>query len=187
MSISEQIRACTLCPLSKKLDAGFLPVPGIGSPKSSIMMVYDFLTQSDYLIQQPITSKEGLFLDKILGKAGLSREEMYITPLVKCFGSTKEHIANVKNCYAWFVKQRYALKPRVLIVSGSQSIYKVFGKNSSNISVKEIVKTTIIQGDTLVIPLPTLFVLMNAGNTIVDYHIDRLRKAKTWVSKVPNS
>lgn len=184
MSISEQIRACTLCPLSAKLDSGFKPLPGVGSINAKIMLVYDKLTYDDYLTQQYLTSKEGLLIDKMLAKCELSRKEIYITPLIKCYAASAKDITSSveKTCGDWLIKQRDALKPTVIVPCGRSSIAKITGKSKASVDMKEFTKKFITSGQTMIIPFPALFSLFNVGNSTFNYHCDRLLEGKKWVS-----
>ncbi len=173
MSISDEVRQCKLCPLSATLDLGFNPQPGTGSRTSKILVVYDTITRDDYLTQNYLTGKEGLFFDRVLSQVGLTRQDMYISPLLKCFSSEKTKLFPCyKICGTWLDKQITALKPKIIITFGNFSA-KHFKLTFNHETVKD---------DMFIASLPSLFRLMNLGKNMVDYHTERLRKAIKWDS-----
>jgi uracil-DNA glycosylase family 4 len=184
MSISDEVRSCVLCPLSAKLDSGFKPLPGTGRVDAKILVVYDKPTYDDYLSQQYLTSREGLLFDKMLAKCELSRKEVYITPLIKCYAACATDVtASVeKTCGDWLIKQRAALKPLVIVPCGRSSIAKILARSKNNLKLDEVTKKFITVGDTMIICLPALFSLFNVGNSTFNYHCDRLLEGKKWVS-----
>lgn len=185
MSISERVRSCVLCPLSAKLDFGFKPVPGIGSPTAKILFVYDTLTHDDYLIQQPLTSRDGLFFDRLLWKAQLEREKMYITSLVKCYTPCLKDVTTnvVKTCGAWLDEQATALRPKAVILAGMRPILYYLKLKASKTTLKEITTKILTQDSTMIVPIPALVTLLNGSATAIDYHADRIRKAGEWASQ----
>jgi uracil-DNA glycosylase family 4 len=185
MSISDEVRSCVLCPLSAKLDSGFKPLPGTGRVDAKILVVYDKPTYDDYLSQQYLTSREGLLFDKMLAKCELSRKEVYITPLIKCYAAcAKDVTASVeKTCGDWLIKQRAALKPLVIVPCGRSSIAKILARAKGGVKMDEVTKKIITVDNTLIIPLPGLNVILNGSASILNYHCDRLKYGKDWLIK----
>lgn len=178
MSISQQIKDCKLCPLSAKLDLGFKPQPGNGIKTAKILVLYDLLSRDDYLTQTCLAGNNGLIFNKILDKIQLSREELYITPLVKCYSETSPSKDCVKTCSGWLKKQIEGLSPKAIVTFGAVS-----SKQFSQKTLKELYSQTLIKNGRLIIPMPSLFNLVNVGQNMFNYHVDRLRKVKEWVSQ----
>lgn len=172
MSISSEIRECKLCPLSSMLDLGFSPQPGIGKPTAEILVVYDRLSQTDYLSQNYMSGAEGILFDRILSKVELRREEMYITTILKCYSAKTPPGKCYTTCKQWLDKQIAVLKPKLIVAFGSQSI-KRFTRKTTDAYV-DVIKF----GGALVVPMPALFHLLNLGNSMLQYHIERLKKAR---------
>lgn len=169
MSISDEVRACKLCPLSAKLDSGFSPQPGKGLKTAEILVVYDRLSNYDYLTQDYITGTEGIYFDSILAKAGLTRSMLYISPLLKCYGTKVPHSCYGK-CKPWLQKQIDGLRPKLIITFGKESANFFYRGKLDDLYTKVATK----EGISLIV-LPSTFNLMNMGKHSSDYHVARLR------------
>src|SRR6187431_3003229 len=78
--IAAQVNKCKLCKLGQGNARG---VPGEGNPNADILMVGE--APGFYEDQQgrPFVGAAGQFLNELLGVAGLSRKEVFITNVVK--------------------------------------------------------------------------------------------------------
>ena len=79
--ISTAVRSCTKCPLCKTRK---MSVPGNGSSNAKIMFIGEAPGRSEDLRGRPFAGSAGKKLDDALKSAGLSRDEVYITNVVKC-------------------------------------------------------------------------------------------------------
>jgi uracil-DNA glycosylase family 4 len=73
---------CELCPLHEYTDR--VCVMGAGNPKSRIMLVGEAPGAEEERTGKPFMGAAGQLLNRALGRAGLSREELYITNAAKC-------------------------------------------------------------------------------------------------------
>lgn len=80
-SIAEEITVCTRCDLHKSRRRA---VPGEGSCKAKIMLVGEAPGKEEDVQGRPFVGRSGKVLNDILAKAGLKREEFFITSVVKC-------------------------------------------------------------------------------------------------------
>jgi uracil-DNA glycosylase family 4 len=80
-SIAEEIVVCTRCDLHKSRRRA---VPGEGSGKAKIMLVGEAPGKEEDALGKPFVGRSGKVLNDILEKAGLKREELFITSVVKC-------------------------------------------------------------------------------------------------------
>ena len=79
--ISAAVSSCTKCPLCKTRK---MSVPGNGSYNAKIMFIGEAPGRSEDLRGRPFAGSAGKKLDDALKSAGLSRDEVYITNVVKC-------------------------------------------------------------------------------------------------------
>lgn len=80
-SIAEEIMVCTRCDLHESRRRA---VPGEGPGKARIMLVGEAPGKEEDTQGRPFVGRSGKVLNDILAKAGLKREELFITSVVKC-------------------------------------------------------------------------------------------------------
>ncbi|HCU35097.1 MAG TPA: uracil-DNA glycosylase [Armatimonadetes bacterium] len=79
--IAAEVRACTRCPLHATRNRA---VPGSGDPDARVMLIGE--APGYYEDQQglPFVGAAGQLLDRLLARAGLVREEVFIANILKC-------------------------------------------------------------------------------------------------------
>lgn len=79
--IADEIRTCQLCELSRtRVHA----VPGYGNENASVMFVGEGPGWNEDQQGLPFVGNAGKFLDELLARAGLVRDNVFITNVVKC-------------------------------------------------------------------------------------------------------
>src|ERR671922_1427148 len=79
--LAKQIKVCTLCELHRSRTEA---VPGEGPTRAEIMLIGEGPGASEDKQGRPFVGASGKFLDELLAQAGVSREEVFITNVVKC-------------------------------------------------------------------------------------------------------
>ena len=88
---------------------------------------------------RPFVGPSGRLLDRALLAAGINRDEVYVTNVVKHFkweAKGKQHIhkkpnaAEIAACRPWLDAELDVLKPTVLVCLGATAAQAVFGKDS---------------------------------------------------------
>ncbi|MCK5554445.1 MAG: uracil-DNA glycosylase, partial [Deltaproteobacteria bacterium] len=79
--IAEEISICTRCDLHKSRRRA---VPGEGSERARIMLVGEAPGREENIQGRPFVGRSGRILNEILKEAGLKREDLFITSVVKC-------------------------------------------------------------------------------------------------------
>ena len=134
--LEEKIKACRKCPLgSLRTNA----VPGAGSYDSKVMFVGEAPGYWEDQKGLPFVGRAGKLLDELLSEIGLSREDVYITNIVKCRppenrDPTEEEI---KACSPYLDMQIDIIRPKVIVPLGRHSmayIMKKFGFSPEPIS-----------------------------------------------------
>ena len=93
---------------------------GQGSAKAKLVIVADAPGREDDLQTAPVQGDAGSLLDKMLAAIGLSREEVYITNLVKCFPGKDARPAEneIKSCLPFLFRQIEIICPTVICTMG---------------------------------------------------------------------
>jgi len=128
--LASQIRECRLCPLWKSRTN---PVPGEGNPHAEIMIVGEGPGEEEDLQGRPFVGRSGRLLTEALRQAGLNREDVFITNVVKCRPPnnrepTPEERTTCINNY--LLKQIEAVNPRVILLLGSVAVQSLLGIGS---------------------------------------------------------
>lgn len=123
--LHKQIKACQKCGLCKEMPAPSKPVPGVGPACCAIMIVGEALELDDAILEMPFVGMHGKYLDRLIDKAGLRRDHIYITNTVKCRPSKSNGKYNrppedneVKACKLWLWEEIQLIKPKAIITLG---------------------------------------------------------------------
>jgi len=82
--IGEEILNLKHSPLYEyRVENNYVPVPGEGSPNAEIMLVGEAPGANEAKTGRPFCGQAGKILDKFLESAGIGREEVFITSIVK--------------------------------------------------------------------------------------------------------
>lgn len=116
--VASEIVVCTLCPLSKSRKNA---VPGEGNPRARIMLVGEAPGSSEDLQGRPFVGAAGKFLETLLSKVGLSREDVFISNIVKCRppGNRAPRPDEIQTCTPYLERQIKFIKPDFLVTLGS--------------------------------------------------------------------
>ncbi len=81
LNIVEAVKECKECPLHKFRKN---PVPGEGSLNAEVMLIGEAPGRREDETGRPFVGAAGKYLNELLSKAGLKREDVFITNVVKC-------------------------------------------------------------------------------------------------------
>jgi DNA polymerase len=119
--IKEEVINCKKCSLYKTRT---LPVIGQGSHNAKIMFIGEAPGANEDKTGIPFCGKSGDFLDEMLNKAGIKREDVYICNLLKC-RPPKNRDPNQKElkvCTPYLDRQIELIKPKVISSLGRYSM-----------------------------------------------------------------
>jgi DNA polymerase len=124
--IAVEVSSCTLCELHHSRKNA---VPGEGPENSDIMFIGEGPGFHENEQGRPFVGAAGKFLEELLLKIGLSREEVFITNVVKCRppGNRDPRPEEVEVCTKTFLdRQINALNPKVIVTLGrfSMSLFR---------------------------------------------------------------
>jgi len=155
--INEEIKSCKKCPLSEtRINA----VPGSGNEKAKIMFIGEAPGRNEDIQGLPFVGAAGKFLDELLNEINLSRNDVFITNVVKCRppnnrDPTKEEI---EMCHGYLDRQIEIINPKIICTLGRFSMEYILDKfnishGSITISHGKIFEIKNLFGKFLIIPM----------------------------------
>ncbi len=150
--IEEEIRTCKKCPLYKTRKNA---VPGEGGFKKRIMFVGEAPGRREDEQGRPFVGSAGKFLDELLSSIGLSREDVYITNIVKCRPPNNRDPTEleIKTCGPYLDRQIAIMKPKIICPLGrfaARYILEKFGFELHSISRDQ---GKVFQGEVIILPM----------------------------------
>jgi DNA polymerase len=120
--VANEVSTCTLCELHHSRKNA---VPGEGPANSDIMFIGEGPGFHENEQGRPFVGAAGKFLEELLGDIGLSREEVFISNVVKCRppGNRDPLPEEVKTCTSNYLdRQIAAINPKVIVTLGRFSM-----------------------------------------------------------------
>ncbi len=123
--LCEQIRHCTLCPLSQCRTRA---VPGEGPEDATVMFIGEAPGFHEDKSGRPFVGAAGRFLDELLASINLDRRSVYITNVIKCRppGNRAPTPAEIEACRPYLDRQIEIIKPRMVVTLGRFSMARYF-------------------------------------------------------------
>jgi len=134
-NLREAAANCRACDLYK---TGTQTVFGEGSPRSEVMMVGEQPGHYEDLEGRPFVGPAGRILDQALEAAGIDRNQVYVTNVVKHFKwiaagkrriHAKPNAREIAACRPWLEAEIAAVKPKVVVCLGATAAQALLGKN----------------------------------------------------------
>ncbi|SRR5581483_2833634 len=128
-------RACKACPLWER---GTQTVFGDGSGKAKVVFVGEQPGNDEDLAGKPFVGPAGRLLDEALAEAGIQREEIYVTNVVKHFkwepkGKRRIHkkpsSREIAACRPWLQAELEVIKPKVLVCLGATAAQAIIARD----------------------------------------------------------
>ena len=135
--IASMVRVCTRCELSRSRTHA---VPGEGNPNARVMLIGEGPGHHEDQQGKPFVGASGKFLTELLTNAGLSREEVFITNVVKCRppGNRDPLPDEIAACRPYLRRQIELIDPDVIVTLGRFSMSHFFpGERISKIHGQE--------------------------------------------------
>jgi uracil-DNA glycosylase len=124
---------CTACPLH---ESGTQTVFGEGRARAPLMLVGEQPGDREDREGRPFVGPAGRLLDSALERAGIDREDAYVTNVVKHFkwrarGKRRIHAKpngeEISACRPWFDAELAAVDPRVVVCLGATAVQALLG------------------------------------------------------------
>ena len=125
-SIHKAIRQCKECPLGmSRIKA----VPGEGPANARIVLIGEAPGAQEDETGRPFVGRSGQLLTRLLEDAGISREEVYITSILKCRppNNRTPKKSEVEVCRPYLEQQIALIDPKVVVLLGGVAISSIIG------------------------------------------------------------
>jgi uracil-DNA glycosylase family protein len=135
LKLREAAAGCKACPLWK---TGTQTVFGEGERTAKVMFVGEQPGNDEDLQGKPFVGPAGKLLDQALEEAGINREEVYVTNMVKHFkwepkGKRRIHkkpnAREIAACRPWLEAELDVVKPEVLVCLGATAAQGLLGRD----------------------------------------------------------
>jgi len=147
--IAEQLRACARCPLHETRTHA---VPGVGPPDARIMFVGEGPGRDEDRQGEPFLGRAGEVLTVLLRNIGVSREDVFITNIVKCRPPENRdpHPEEVSACREYLDGQIAFINPRLICTLGRPALQTLVDPTAS---VMKLNGTVMERGGLTFVPL----------------------------------
>jgi len=119
--VAETVRNCTDCKLNLSRKNA---VPGEGPAGAALMFIGEGPGFHENEQGRPFVGAAGHFLEELLGSIGLTRQQVYITNIVKCRppGNRDPQLPEINECAKYLDRQIEAINPKVIVTLGRFSM-----------------------------------------------------------------
>jgi DNA polymerase len=134
--IAEEVKRCTLCELYRTATNA---VPGEGDPEARVMFIGEAPGWHEDKQGKPFVGASGQLLTELIESAGLTRDEVFITNIVKHRppGNRDPLPDEIAACAGYLERQIAAIDPDVIVTLGRHSMNRYFpGERISKIHGK---------------------------------------------------
>jgi DNA polymerase len=124
--LHEQILGCTRCRLSSGRN---LAVPGEGDHKADILLIGEGPGAEEDRQGKPFVGRAGQLLTKMLAAIQLTREEVFITNIVKCRPPRNRNPLpdEAQACFPYLKRQIELIAPRIIMCLGGPAAQRITG------------------------------------------------------------
>ena len=133
--LREEIDRCRACPLWERATQA---VPGEGKPHARVMLVGEQPGDQEDRVGRPFVGPAGRLLDAALEKAGVDRDDVFVTNAVKHFswfprGKRRMHKtpaqSEVAACLDWLEAEVSLVRPHVIVCLGATAAKALLGRD----------------------------------------------------------
>jgi len=116
--VRNRVISCVNCNLSKSRKNA---VPGIGNEKSDVIFVGEAPGRNEDLQGKPFVGTAGQILSEALEYAGFTRDQVYITNVVKCRPpNNRQPITEERDaCRQYLAEELKIIKPKIICILGN--------------------------------------------------------------------
>jgi uracil-DNA glycosylase len=133
--LSRQVSVCTRCDLAlTRTNTVF----GTGDPHSPLMLVGEGPGENEDATGLPFVGRAGKLLDDILAAVDLTRQQVYLTNVVKCRAAVEEggrmknrqpKTGEIRACNPYLQGQMEAIRPQIILCLGGPAAKTIIDKD----------------------------------------------------------
>lgn len=126
-ALAARISACTACPLA---EGRTTVVVGSGPVPASLLLLGEAPGAQEDATGRPFVGRAGRLLDRLLAEAGVVRDDVAVTNVVKCRppGNRAPSRVEIATCRGWLAAQLAAVDPRVIVAMGATATAWALGR-----------------------------------------------------------
>jgi len=124
--VKQNVIKCTKCDLCKTRTNA---VPGKGNFQSNVIFVGEAPGKNEDKNGEPFIGVAGKKLTIALEEAGISRDEVYITNIVKCRPPNNRVPSNIERntCQEYLKEEISIIKPKIICILGNTAFNSILG------------------------------------------------------------
>jgi len=133
--LARQVSVCTRCDLAlNRTNTVF----GTEDPHSPLLLIGEGPGENEDATGLPFVGRAGKLLDDILAAVDLTRQQVYITNVVKCRAAVEEggrmknrppKMGEIKACNPYLEAQLDAIKPKIILCLGGPAAKSIIDKD----------------------------------------------------------
>jgi uracil-DNA glycosylase family 4 len=133
--LARQVAVCTRCDLAlNRTNTVF----GTGDPYSPLVLIGEGPGENEDATGLPFVGRAGKLLDDILAAVNLTRQDVYITNIVKCRAAVEEggrlknrqpRTSEIRACNPYLQGQIEAIKPKIILCLGGPAAKTIIDKD----------------------------------------------------------
>ncbi len=127
-NLRKTIISCNKCELAKTRTNA---VPGLGYYKSEIIFIGEAPGRNEDLKGEPFVGVAGKILSEALEYAGLTRDKVYITNVVKCRppDNRQPNTQEIDSCNGYLLEEFRLISPKIICILGNTAFGSVLNGN----------------------------------------------------------
>ncbi|MFN3996068.1 MAG: uracil-DNA glycosylase [bacterium] len=173
--IENEIISCKKCILHQSRKNA---VPGNKIYNTKIMLIGEAPGRNEDEQGLPFVGQAGKLLEQMLNKIGLSRNDIFITNVVKCRPpENRDPLPDeIQSCLPYLFKQIQILDPKLIILVGKYSVSSILG---INLKISYLKGRVFIKDDRYIFcTYHPAFILRNYSLYIEEYtyHFEKIKK-----------
>jgi uracil-DNA glycosylase family 4 len=181
--VAKETSVCVLCELHHSRKNA---VPGEGPANADIMFIGEGPGFHENEQGRPFVGAAGRFLEELLANIGMTREQVYITNVVKCRppGNRDPRPQEVDTCTTTYLdRQIQAINPKVIVTLGRFSM----GKYLPNAKISDVHGQAMWVKGRLVVPMyhPAAALHQGSLKPVVERDFAKLPDLITKAGEVP--
>jgi uracil-DNA glycosylase len=137
--LRKAVISCTACALSKSRTNA---VPGTGSIKTEIVFIGEAPGRTEDIQGMPFVGTAGKILSEALAYAGFTREDVYITNIVKCRppDNRRPNKQEMDSCNIYLQKELQIIRPKIICILGNTAFGSLLNGNAITKNRGKIIK-----------------------------------------------
>lgn len=123
--LRKKVKECTKCPLSNtRRNVVF----GEGNDRAQLVFIGEAPGEEEDIQARPFVGRAGKFLDQMIERAGLKREEVFICNVLKCRppNNRDPEPMEVEACKGYLLSQLELINPKIICTLGRHAYNALF-------------------------------------------------------------